>query len=522
MTRDFNRHNGILDSILQILRWKDLPWLASISVVSLYGFYLFATHHQMVVNDIFGYVWMALEEREGGLGSSTNSLIPAGYPILLNLFHTFGLDYMSAGRVLTLLAAVPLLAFIWQGASLWGELPCAGLIAWVLAATSYQMILSLATPLPDTIALAMAMPLITMVFKPDRSSRQLFVAAFFAGLACSLRYFFIQSVAPLTILLLLFSYPISWTKRLREAVMILAGFIAGLLPEIIFAIRAGHIPFQNSSKYYLMFLTKEYDWTLTGSQIRNMPSTFRYIMTHISTIVPAWGSAYIRNVALFVIIPAVIWWTSEIATRVNQENVRLGLRRRITALLLFETLLLVPISLRQPLLYYHMAILLCISFMIAAIPIIRLASTNRLALGSFIICLSAISILQIRSALLTLQNSHVVARNSVIAGQLYGLGIRDSAEVLNLAAPFGLYWPYGDRAPLLYYTEKEPGWLSLTNTFGRKRPIFYQVTPDVLTKFRVVLTDPLSPEVKNELLPRFQLVKQIWGVQIYQPAASTH
>ena len=38
MTRDFNRHNGILDSILQILRWKDLPWLASISVVSLYGF----------------------------------------------------------------------------------------------------------------------------------------------------------------------------------------------------------------------------------------------------------------------------------------------------------------------------------------------------------------------------------------------------------------------------------------------------------------------------------------------------
>jgi hypothetical protein len=178
--------------------------------------------------------------------------------------------------------------------------------------------------------------------------------------------------------------------------------------------------------------------------------------------------------------------------------------------------------LRQPLPYYVMPMLLCISFMIAAVPIIKLAGVNKIAFGFLIICLCAISIFQVRSAVLTLQNfNRLLVRNSVIAGELYGLGIRDSAEVLNLGAPFELYWPYGDRAPLLYYTIKEPGWLALTNTFTQKRPFIYQVTKNVLTRFRVVLTKPLSPEAKNEIVPGFQFVKQIGGVQIYQPAAGT-
>ena len=105
------------DTVVEVLHWKAPPWLASILVVSLYGFYLFATHHHFLVNDFFGHVWMALEDREGGLGSSTNTVIPAGYPILLNLCHGFGLDYMISGRVLTLIAAIPLLAFVWLGAS---------------------------------------------------------------------------------------------------------------------------------------------------------------------------------------------------------------------------------------------------------------------------------------------------------------------------------------------------------------------------------------------------------------------
>jgi hypothetical protein len=523
MVKHYNRRNRTLETVPQILHWRGLPWLASLSVVLLYGFYLFATHHQLVLNDIFGYVWMALEEREGGLGSSTNTAEPAGYPILLNVFHAFGLDYMTAGRILTLIAAVPVLAFVWLGASLWGELPLAGLVAWFLTATSYQMMLSLATPQPDTIALAMVIPLITMAFKLDRSPGQLFVAAFFAGLACGIRYIYIQSVVPLTILLLLFSHPMSGRKRIQQAIIILAGFTVGLLPEIIFAFWAGHIPFQNSSKYYLTLSVGETNFFMTGTQLRNMPSTPEYIMTHLSKILYACGSAYVRNVALFVIVPAVIWWLSEeIGTRVNQEKVRPDIRRGFAALLLFETVLLIPISLRQPLPYYIMPMLLCISFLIAATPIVRLFALNKLALGVLILCLSAISIFQVRLATVTLQNfKHLLARNSVIAGELYGLGIRDSAEVLNLAAPFELYWPYGDKAPLLYYTANEPGWLSLTNTCRQKRPFIYQITEDVLTKFRIVLTKRLSTESKNESLPGFRLVKQIGSVQINQSTADT-
>jgi len=521
MAKHSNRHTDFLETVPPILHWKGLPWLASILFVSLYCSYLFARHHQLVVNDICGYAWMALEEREAGLGRSTNSVIPAGYPILLNLFHAVGLDYMTAGRVLTLIAAVPLLAFVWLGASLWCELPWAGLLAWLLTATSSHVLLSLATPLPDTIALSLAMPLIILVFKPAPSPRALFLAAFFAGLACGIRYIFIQSVVPLTALLLLFSHPISWRKRICDGTMILAGLVAGFVPEIIFAIRAGHIPFQNSSKEYLLMLTREADFLMTATQLRNMPSTFEYLMTHLGEILRAWAPAYLRGVALFVLIPALIWWISEqIGREANQEKIRPDIRRALAALLIFEAVLLVPISLRQPLPYYVTPMLLCVSFMIAAIPIVKLAAINWLAFALVIICLSDISISQVRSAVLTLQPNPFVARNSIIARELYGLGVRDSAEVLNLAAPFELYWPYGDKSPLLYYTGKEPGWISLTNTFPRKRPFIYQITKDVLTRFRIVLTKPLSREFKNEFLPGFRLVKQIGGVQIYQQSAA--
>jgi len=520
-----NQHNDILKTASQIFCCKGFPWLASTSVVLFYGFYLFVTHRQLLTSDFFGHVWMALEEREGGLGSSTNSVIPAGYPILLNLLHGFGLDYMTSGRLLTLIAAVPFLAFVWLGASLWGQFPWAGLVAWLLTTTSYPVILSLATPQYDIVALALALPLMTLVFKPDPAPHEFLLAAFFAGLACGIRYIFIQSFVPLTILLLLFSHPISWGKRIREGVMILAGLVVGLFPEIVFALRAGHIPFQNSSKYYLTLLVGETNFSMTGTQLRNIPSTFEYIMTHFNQILYKWGPVYVCYVAFFVMVPAAIWWISgRIGTKVNQETIRPDIRRRFAALLIFETILLVPVSLRQPLPYYIMPMLLGISFMIVAIPIVRLARVNVLAVGFVITCVVAISIFQVRSAVVRLQqfNQFFLARNSVIAEELYGLGIRDSAEVLNLAAPFELYWPYGDKSPLLYYTNKEPGWLSLTNTLGQKRPFIYQITKDVLAKFRIVLTKPLSPELKNELLPGFRLVKQIRGMQMYQSAASTN
>jgi hypothetical protein len=158
--------------------------------------------------------------------------------------------------------------------------------------------------------------------------------------------------------------------------------------------------------------------------------------------------------------------------------------------------------------------------MVVAIPIVKLASNNKLVLGVLILCLSVVSMFQVRSAVLTLENNRLVAFNSVIAGELYGLGIRDSAEVLNLVAPFELYWPYGDKSPLLYYTAKEPGWLSLTNTFAQKRPFIYQITKNVLKKFRIVLTRTLSPMEKKEFLPGFEFVKQIGGVHIYKSAIS--
>jgi hypothetical protein len=521
MKKQITGNNNFLINVTKLLAWEWTPWVVSITAVLTYGIYLLAAGHQLIINDFFGHVWMALEDREGGLGSSTNSVIPAGYPILLNIFHSFGFHYMKAGCVLTLVAAVPILVFVWRGASRWGEFPWAGFVAWLLMATSYQFILTLATPLPDLIALSMVLPLIILVFKPDRPTRILILSAFFAGLACSIRYTFIQSVVPLTILLLLFSHTVPWGKRIREALIIAAGLAVGLLPEIIFALRAGHIPFQNSSKYYLTLIVGEADFLMCGTQLRNMPSTIDYIMRHSDKILPAWGYGFIYNFAIFVLVPAVILWlTEKIGTTMKQERVNAQIRRELISLLIFETILLIPISLRQPVPYYVIPLLLGISVMIAAIPVVKLASINKPALGVLVICLSAVSIFQVRSAVQTLQENRFIALNTVIAGELYGLGARDSAEVLNLAAPFALYWPYGDKSPLLYYTLKEPGWLCLTNTLGQKRPFIYQLTKNTTRSFHFVLTRAISSVEKEEFLSEFELERQIGGVQIYKIAIS--
>jgi hypothetical protein len=503
------------------MEWKGMPWLASLGVVLLYGVYLFATGHQLLVNDFLGHVWMALEERERGLGSSTNTVIPAGYPILLNFLHAFGLRYMDAGRVMTLIAAVPFLFFVWRGASRWGEVPLAGLVAWLLMATSYQFILTIATPLPDLIALSMASPLIALAFRRDRSYGALIASAFFAGLACGIRYTFIQSVVPLAVLLLSFSHPIPWKKRAREALMIGGGLIAGMLPEIIFALRAGHIPFQNSSKYYLTLLVGETNFSLTGTQLRKMPSAIDYVIMHSGKILPAWGYEFISNVAVFVLVPAALWYAAEeIGARLGQGKIGARIRREYAAMLIFEAVLLIPISLRQPVPYYVKPLLLCITIMVAAAPIAKLMSSNKVLAGALAIALSAMSILQVRSAVHAINNDMRGPFNNIIAKELYDLGARDSAEVLNLAAPFELYWPYGDRSPLLYYTLKEPGWLSLTNTLGSKRPFIYKITKSRAENFGFLLTRRITPYVVEEYFPGFELVRNVGGVRIYRSVTS--
>lgn len=552
-------NNSSLRKATQLVDWPWLPWIVSAVMVLIYGFYFFALRHQLVTNDFFGYVWMALEDRENGLGSSTNSVIPAGYPILLNLFHAFGLNYMNAGRLLTLVAAIPLLSLVWIGASRWGEVPWAGPIAWLLTATSYHFILTAATPLPDLIALSLTIPMVVLSLKPDRSPQTLVFSAFFAGLACGIRYFFIESVVPLAILLLLFSHPSPWRKRLRDGFFIIAGLIVGLLPEIIFALRAGHVPFQNSSKYYLTVLVGEADFSMTGTKFRNMPSTFEYVRTHIDKVLTAWSTGYAQNFGTFVVIPTAIWLLAEgVGKLLKKEKVKVQIRRELILLLVFEAILLIPFSSRQPLPYYVRPLLLCFSFMIAAIPIVTLAGINKATASAVVICLCVFSISQVRSAMLTLPSDdpqwfaitsgdagqenlfadqkfrrmklldaykkHIppsnrqITFNSIVARELYSLGVRDSVEVLNLVAPFELYWPYGDRSPLLYYTAKEPGWLSLTNTFRQKRPFIYEITKTTVSRFRIVLTRPLSFADKDEFLSGFEFVKQIGRVQIYKSA----
>ncbi len=510
--------NNEFQTAPRLLCWRGFPWVISTAAVALYGCYLFSTHRKLVVNDLFGYVWMALEERNKGLGRSTNSVMPAGYPILLNLVHACGVSYMNAGRALSLVAGIPLLAFVWLGASMWGQFPWAGLVAWYLTITSYGVLLSLATPLPDLIALSMAFPLITMLPKADRSVCQLFIAALFAGLACCLRYVFIQSVVPFTVALLLVFGPQSLQGRFKQAGAILGGLVAGLLPEIIFALRAGHIPFQNSSKYYLRLLTGEADFFKVGTQLRGMKSTFGYMADHLAQIVPVWALAYLRNVALFALAPAVIWWFStKCSTGVNQEERYADTHRRMGVLLAFQAALLIPISLRQPLPYYATPILLSVASVAASLPLVRLVSGSRFLVGVLVLILVALAIVQMRIvAIKFAQYGHFAALNSAIAAEIRRLGVRDSSEVLNLVTPFDLFWPYGERSPLIYYTPGEPGWLALTNTLERERPFIFQLTKDNLARFRIVLSRSRPSGSRNELLSGFMFVKQIDGIDIYQ------
>jgi hypothetical protein len=202
----------------------------------------------------------------------------------------------------------------------------------------------------------------------------------------------------------------------------------------------------------------------------------------------------------------------------RQEKMNVQIQREVVLLSIFEAILLIPFSLRQPLPYYVTPLLLCISFIIVSVPVIRLAGINKATASAVIICLSIFCVYQVHSALLTLSNNRQVVFNNIVASELYSLGVRDSAEVLNLAAPFYLYWPYGDKSPLLYYTAKEPGWLSLTNTFGQKRPFIYTITKATVSRFRIVLMRPILSVEKDEVLSEFELVKQIGGVQVYEAA----
>jgi hypothetical protein len=511
---------ALAESISSLLVRPWLPWIASAVVIIVYGTYLFVTGHHLLVNDFLGHVWMAIEEREGGLGSSTNVVIPAGYPILLNLLHVFGLQYMTAGRLLTLLAAIQLLALVWSAASKLGSTHWAGPLAWVATATSYHFMLTVAAPLPDLVALSMSMPLIVLALSPNRSLISLVLAAGLSGLACGVRYNFLQSIVPLSILLVLVAHPIPWQQRGREALAIVAGLVLGLLPEIVFALRIGHIPFQNASRYYLTLLVGETDYLMTGTQLINMPSTLDYTMLHINKILYVAGKAYLQMALIFILAPAAVWWvTSKMGKLIHQPRLGSRTRRCLTALLIFEAVLMLPISLRQPLPYYVVPMLSTFAFIIVAVPLARLIEGRKSFAIALIIILAIASTLQVRSVLSVLNNYLKRSYNSVIATELRDLGIRDSAEVLNLVAPFELYWPYGDRAPLFYYTIKEPGWLALTNTLKQKRPFIYEITAENLKRFHVVLTPPISSELKRKFFPMFHLVKQIGFVQIYHSAS---
>ncbi|MEW6417910.1 MAG: hypothetical protein AB1480_07290 [Nitrospirota bacterium] len=508
----------LIESISSLLVRPWFPWIASTIVILIYGTYLFVTGRHLLINDFLGHVWMAIEEREGGLGSSTNIVAPAGYPILLNLLHMSGLQYMIAGRLLTLLAAIPLLSLVWSAASKLGATPWAGVLAWLATATSYHFILTLATPLPDIIALSMTMPLIVLALNPNRSLISLVLAAGLSGLACSVRYNFLQSIVPLSVLLVLIAHPIPWQQRGREVLALISGLVLGLLPETIFALRIGHIPFQSASKYYLTLLVGETDYLMTGTQLLNMPSTFDYMTQHINKILYVAGKAYLQRALIFVLAPAIVWWImSKIEKLTHQFRLDNRIRRCLMALLIFEAVLMLPISLRQPLPYYVVPMLSSFAFIIVAVPAVRLLEGRKPFAIALIIMLSISSTLQVRSALSVLNNDRTY--NSVIAAELRELGISDSAEVLNLVAPFELYWPYGDRAPLFYYTIKEPGWLALTNTLKQKRPFIYKITAENLKQFRVVLTPPISSEFKRGFLPMFHPVEQIGFVQIYYSAS---
>lgn len=502
------------------------PFAISMGTALIYGCYLFLTNHYLVVNDFFGHVWMALEDIENGIGSSTNVVIPAGYPIILNILHSLGLDYMSASRLLTLLSFGFVLFFIWSSSSKAAETYWAGALAWLLTATSYHFLLTAATPLPDMAAFSMAIPLIMIGASPNRSRQSLFFAGILAGLSCNLRYNFLQSIVPLSIVFVLFVHPTPWKNRCRDALCIIAGLFIGLLPEIVFAFKAGHIPFQNASKYYLTLLTGETDFLMTATQLRQMPSTFDYIIQHKDIILPLWIKGYLRTTMVYILPPSALWGIAEVIAKLSHRVIFDYItRRRLTALLILNSLLLIPISLRQPLPYYFAPIPASIAFIAASIPLARLIAVNKTIMAFVIAIVVIASALQINSArsYLSLYKNSYLSFNNAVASALYDSGIRDSAEVFNLLNnPFDLYWPYGDKSPLPYYMIKEPGWFSLINTFPQKRPFIYAITPDILKRFKAVLSHPLPSHIQSAYLSDFKMVKQIGSIQVYIASRERH
>ncbi len=494
------------------------PFVVSMSAVLIYGSYLFFTTQYLIINDFFGHVWMALEDMENGIGSSTNVVVPAGYPIILNFLHLLGLDYMSAGRFLTLLSFALVLFFVWISSSRAAETYWAGIFACLITATSYKFLLAAATPLPDMAALAMVIPLIMVSFDQDRSQRSLFLASMFGGLSCNLRYSFLQSIVPLAIIFLLFVNPAPWRERWRNAQICIVGLIVGLIPEIIFALKAGHIPFQNASKYYLTLITGETNFLMNATQFRQMPSTVAYVFKNKHVILPIWFQGYISTVMIYILTPAISWGILEVIGRVSkQQFFNYILRRRLAALLVLNLLLLIPISLRQPLPYYFSVIPASISFIIIAILLGRLINNKKEILALVFVILIIMSLLQLNKAMSRLHDEKsYLSFNYAVARTLYDYGIRDSAEVINLLDnPFILYWPYGNKSPLPYYILKEPGWYSLTNTFSEKRPFIYNITPKVLEQFKAVLTRSVPETIQAEYLSDFQMVRKIGYVEIY-------
>lgn len=496
-----------------------LPLFVSAGTALIYGSYLFLTNHYIVVNDFLGHVWMALEDVENGVGSSTNIVIPAGYPILLNFLHSAGLSYLSAGRFLSVLSFAFVLFFVWISSSKAAETHWAGILAWLLTAASYHSLLAAATPLPDMVAFSMAMPLITIGLSKNRSLLSLFFAGIFAGLSCNLRYNFLQSIVPLFIVFVLFVHPVPLKTRCREALIIIAGLFTGLLPEIVFALKAGHIPFQNASKYYLTLLTMETDFKMNYSQLRQMPSTLDYIIRHKNIILPLWIKGYLSAITVYIIPPTAFWGISEIiAKKSHSFFLDTHIRRRIIALLMLNSLLLIPISLRQPLPYYFAPIPASMTFIAVVIPLTRVIAFNKTLLALVIPAVFITSALQINAArsYLTMHKMEFIAYNNAVANVLYDSGIRDSAEVFNVSDKLlDFYWPYGNKSPLPYYIVKEPGWFSIANTFPQKRPFIYTITPETFQRFKAVLTQPVADQAHAEYLSDFKMIKQIGSVQIY-------
>lgn len=504
--------------ILRLLQKPWLPWVVSSISIFIYGYYLIRTDKFIYVNDFAGHVWMALEERENGIGSSTNLVIPAGYPIILNIAHLFGFSYMMCGRIISLLAAIPILSIAWTATTKISRTAWTGPIAFVLMFMSRNFLLSVATPLPDLIALAMAFALIGNALNRYHSTTSLFISCMFAGLACTLRYNYLQSFLPLSVFLVVIINLTVWKQRLRKVFILISGIFIGLSPEIFFALRAGHVPFQNASKYYLTLITGETNYAMNGTQFKNMPSTIDYILAHFDKIAHAWINGYLKTSLRFIIPLVVIWMLIELLGRhYTQFQTKARMRTILLSLICFEALLLIPISLRQPIPFYVYPMVSLIPIIAGSILLVKIGDQSRILAGSITILLLLFSIWNVDKVLTKLEKTNKQnVKNSLIASVLKKNGISDSSEVIDLTGNFLLYWPFGDKAPLLYYTFKEPGWLSLTNTIQEKRPFLYSLTPEILKQFKAVLTSQ-QIGLDLEFYYGFRLVDPIEGVQIRFP-----